>query len=397
MVELEFSIMENNPGDIAKLRQMLEIFESQYRIRVNPIGITWAQGWTEIAKFGIYRHGPDVSAIGTTWIGSLAGMQALRPFTGPEIQALGGDAAFFEPSWRAGFMPGDRNLWAVPWLGDVMLLYFWEKPLIKAGITDFRAAFATDDALVKTLERLQQSGVEYPLAINLQSNSIILHEAAHWVWNAGGDFVHPDGKSVAFDQPAALRGFHNYFSLKPYISPELLTTAYTGSLFNTSQAAIHFAGPWLGTALENPDWGGDIPHVLALPGTTFTGGLSFVIWQYTLHPREAFELVRFLATQPVQAPTSVYHHQVPTRSEAVNVPLNENNVFHRSYAQYLQSIQRGRSFPTMHLWGAVEDKLRVGLSNIWADLFDNPTQDLDQCIAKHLVPLARRLNMTLGN
>jgi hypothetical protein len=51
----------------------------------------------------------------------------------------------------------------------------------------------------------------------------------------------------------------------------------------------------------------------------------------------------------------------------------------------------------MHLWGAVEDKLRVGLSNIWADLFDNPTQDLDQCIAKHLVPLARRLNMTLGN
>jgi ABC-type glycerol-3-phosphate transport system substrate-binding protein len=397
MVELEFSVMENNPGDIVQLRPLLKIFEEQYRIRVNPVGITWAQGWTEIAKFGIYRNGPDVSAIGTTWVGSLAGMQALHSFTDPQIRALGGADAFFEPSWQAGLMRGDPRLWAVPWIGDVMLLYFWEKTLVKAGITNFQEAFATDDALVKTLDTLQKSGLDYPLAINVNSNSIILHEAAHWVWNAGGDFISPDGKSVAFDQPAALRGLHNYFSLKPYISPELLTTAYTGSLFNTSQAAVHFAGPWLNSAAQNSDWGNDKPNVLALPGTTFTGGLSFVLWQYSLHPQEAFELIRFLATQPVQAPTSVYHDQVPTRCDALNVPLNQNDVFHRGYAQYLKSIQKGRSFPTIRLWGAVEDKLRVGLSNIWADLFDNPTQDLDACIVKHLGPLARRLNMTLGS
>lgn len=396
MVELELSVMENNPGDIANLRPLLKIFEEQHRIRVNLVGITWSQGWTDIAKFGIYRHGPDVSAIGTTWIGSLAGMQALRPFTAPEIRALGGTEAFFEPSWQAGLMRGDPRLWAVPWLGDVMLLYFWEKTLVKAGLTDFQAAFVTDDALFNTLDTLQKSGLEYPLAINLNSNSILLHEAAHWVWNAGGDFISADGKSVAFDQPAALRGFHNYFSLKPYISPDLLTTAHTGSLFNTSQAAIHFAGPWLGSAAEL-DWGNDTPNVIALPGTTFTGGLSFVLWQYSLHPQEAFELIRFLATQPVQAPTSVYHHQVPTRREALNVSLHENDVFHRGYAQYLKSIQNGRSFPAIRLWGAVEDKLRVGLSNIWIDLFDNPKQDLDECITKHLSPLARRLNMTLGS
>jgi hypothetical protein len=72
----------------------------------------------------------------------------------------------------------------------------------------------------------------------------------------------------------------------------------------------------------------------------------------------------------------------------------ENDVFHRAY---LESMQRGRSFPTMRLWGAVEDKLRVGLSSIWADLFVDPNQDLDACIHKHLDPLAKRLNITLGN
>jgi len=51
----------------------------------------------------------------------------------------------------------------------------------------------------------------------------------------------------------------------------------------------------------------------------------------------------------------------------------------------------------MRLWGAVEDKLRVGLGSIWADLFANPDQDLDTCIHKHLDPLAARFNMTLGN
>jgi hypothetical protein len=112
------------------------------------------------------------------------------------------------------------------------------------------------------------------------------------------------------------------------------------------------------------------------------------------HPNEALELVRFLATQPVHLPNSPADHQVPTRREALHMPLMENDDYHRAY---LQAIQRGRSFPTMRLWGAIEDKLRTGLGNIWIDLFFNPDQDLDACIHKHLDPIAVHLNMTLGN
>jgi ABC-type glycerol-3-phosphate transport system substrate-binding protein len=283
----------------------------------------------------------------------------------------------------------------VPWLGDATLLYYWEKPLKKAGINDFEAAFATDEALAETLEKLQRSGVDYPLTINIKSDSTILHEAAHWVWNTGGAFISADDRRVAFNQPPAMQGFRNYFKLRRFISPELLSTARTEDLFNTEKAAIYFAGPWLGSSLhKNPDWGKDIPGVIALPGATFKGGSSLVIWQYTFHPKEAFELVRFLATQPVHAPTSRHNYQATSRRAALHIPLMENDVFHLAY---LQAIQRGRSFPTMRLWGAVEDKLRVGLGSIWADLFANPDQDLDTCIHKHLDPLAARFNMTLGN
>jgi len=396
MVEIEFSIMVGSPGGANHLLPLLEEFRKQHGIRVNMTEVPWNNGWAEISKFGIYGHGPDVSCIGTTWIGSLASMHALRPYDDQEIHALGGAEAFFESIWRTGFLQNDPTLWSVPWLGDAMLLYYWEKPLKKAGVSNFEAAFATDEALAETLEKLQRSGFDYPFAINITSNSIILHEAAHWVWNAGGTFVSADGRQVSFNQPPAMQGFRNYFKLRPFISPELLQSAeITGSLFNTGKAAIHFAGPWLVTSFhQNKEQIEDVPNVIAIPGITFTGGCGLVIWEYTLHPNEAFEFVRFLATQPVHVPTSLYDHQVPTRREALHIPLMENDNYHRAY---LQAIQRGRAFPTMRLWGAIEDKLRVGLSNIWIDLFANPGQDLDTCIHKHIDPIAARLNMTLGN
>jgi len=56
-----------------------------------------------------------------------------------------------------------------------------------------------------------------------------------------------------------------------------------------------------------------------------------------------------------------------------------------------------QSFPTMRLWGSIEDKLVATISNIWLQLLTNPTQDIDECLRKHLDPLANRLNMLLEN
>ena len=66
-------------------------------------------------------------------------------------------------------------------------------------------------------------------------------------------------------------------------------------------------------------------------------------------------------------------------------------------AVILNALQSGRGFPTIRLWGAVEEKLIVEISNIWAELLANPGQDLDACLHKHLDPLAQRLNIVLGN
>jgi multiple sugar transport system substrate-binding protein len=393
MVEIEFSVMEAQPGDATDLLPLLEAFEKQYNIHVKLIGIPWIKGWEQIAKFGIYRTGPDVSCIGTTWVASLAAMQALRPFSEQQVRALGGAEAFFESSWRAGLMANDPTPWAIPWLGDAIVIYYWKDALEKAGVRDLEAAFASDEALAQTLEKLQKSGHDYPLAITTANDPVILHEAAHWVWNAGGEFVSANNRQVAFNQPAALEGLKDYFRLRPFISPASLST-HTRDLFDSRKAAVYLGGPTLATSVrhEHPEWNEHL-GIAPLPGKTFVGGSSFVIWQYSLHVPEAFELLRFLAAQPINFPASPHDHQVPARRAALNMPAAED-VFNRTF---LQALQTGRAFPSIRVWGSVEDKLIIEIAGIWAELFANPDQDLDACLHKHLDPLAERLNLVLGN
>lgn len=398
MAEIHLTVMECSPGDADHLLPLLDAFEKQYHIHVNLTGIAWYKGWSEIAKFGIYGHGPDVSTIGTTWIGSLAAMHSLRPFTPQQVRALGGADAFFESIWKTGFLHNDPSTWAIPWLGDALVLYFWKDALQKACITDTDAAFASDAALVETLEKLQKSGCAYPLSVNLTKQGITLHEAAHWVWNAGGNLVSANGQKVIFNEPLAMQGWKNYFSLRPFISPSLLNGEETAAsnYFLQHESAVQVGGPYKTFAemLQTADSQEQPMGAVQMPGWTFTGGTSFVIWQYSPHYQEAFELVRFLSSQPTRIPASPHSYELPTRREAMHMTSVETNVFHRAY---IQAMQTGQSFPTMRLWGSIEEKLIVAIAKIWEELYNDPDQDLDACLHRYFDPLAERLNVVLEN
>lgn len=393
MVEIEFSVMEGVAGDSERLRPLLDIFTKQYDIRVKLTGIPWAKGWADVSKFGIYGHGPDISSIGTSWIGSMASMQALRPFTPAQVRALGGAPAFVEASWRLGFLANDPSTWAIPWLSDVMVIYYWKDFLKQAGIEDFDAAFATNASLLNTLEKLCKSGFSAPLSITASEHSVLLHEASHWVWSAGGDFTSPDLREVSFHHPAAIKGFRDYFNLKRFMSPKLLGAASAGDLFNARESAIHFGGPWQGTVgrARYPELK-DHLGCARVPGKPYMGGNSFVIWRYSRHPQEAFDLIYFLSSQAFNIPASPHDHLLPTRLDAIYRPSVQIDPIYRVY---LQSLQNGKSFPTAHLWGSIEEKLIQVLAKIWGELFNDSELDLDTCLHQHLDPLAKRINMVL--
>ena len=390
-VEIEFSLITllNPPGLVEKI---LDEFEKQSKIRVKYRKLEWATAWSDLVKFAIYKDGPDVSEVGTTWVGDMVGMEAVRPLSRTDVFSIGGANAFLPSAWNS-CMTADQRIWAVPWLSDTRVLYYRRDLLEKAGVDPVKA-FQTHESLKTTLQRLQDGGIEYPWVIPTHRTRMTLHNVAAWVWGAGGDFISADGVHVTFQHPKALEGFRQYFELAKFIAPGAheLDDTQSDAMFWQGKSAVTISGPWL---LRTP---GIKPEVLGNIGVTFPpgipwfGGSNLVIWQYSTHIRESLAFIRFITSKQVRETFMSDATMLPVRRDVLDSPSFADPRF-----EYLRKgLQTGRAFYLIHNWGMVEDRLSSVLSNIWTQIVQTPDLDLPALLEQELSNLARRLELAMG-
>jgi multiple sugar transport system substrate-binding protein len=396
MREINFSVMSNQAdfeATILRYEPLVKAFKQQTRIHVNIMPIGWQNGWSQVLNFGLYGKGPDVSEVGSTWVTSLAALQALRPIAPSEIAELGGGEAFFPPSWQANFLPGDPKTWGIPWVADVLLVYYWKDALIQAGITDATSAFATPQAMQKTLLALQQKGHEYPLAMMVHNSNRAMHIAVNWVWAAGGELMTPDGKQVAFAQEKALQGFRDYFGLLPFISPQIVKETFPSGFFQSKKAMVMIDGPRFDVIgrQTDPTWREKI-GLAPLFTKTWVGGMNFVLWKHSPYDQESLAWIRFLLQQAPRNPIKLHDVMLYAHRQAFEMPNNEDE----HYQDVCRTgLTHGCPFPaTGRGWGSIEDRLNKAINNIWPELFENSEEDPSLGILQYIEPLARRLNMT---
>ena len=67
MEEIEFSSMVGsyNPGEFPGIAE----FEAQSRVKVRQNRLLWANAWQDLLQVALYFKGPDISEIGSTWLG----------------------------------------------------------------------------------------------------------------------------------------------------------------------------------------------------------------------------------------------------------------------------------------------------------------------------------------
>src|SRR6188474_2232958 len=115
MEPVELSICANRDQQPTELLRLLEGFKPGCEVSVIP----WENEWAELSQAAFYRHGPDVSQVGSSMAGDIVAMEAVRQFTDEEVASFGGAAAFSPPAWESAHRAVDRQkTWAVPWLAD---------------------------------------------------------------------------------------------------------------------------------------------------------------------------------------------------------------------------------------------------------------------------------------
>lgn len=393
MKEIEFSVMYHNDRAVIVLEDLLARFEAEAKVHVRLRILSWIEAWGELVKVALYKAGPDVSEIGSSWVSDFARMLAFRSFTPADIKSLGGESAFLASSWMSVTQDGQPELSALPWLADTRVLYYRRDLMEKAGIAE-ETAFQTPENMQNTLERLKSTHVELPWVVPTHRSRMTLHNAASWVWGAGGGFLSPDGKAAYFTQPEALRGFEQYFSLIRFMPPDARDHDDTGSdrAYWQGNAAATISGTWLMVENAVPKEVSDNSAFVSPPGIPYIGGSCLGIWRHSHYESQALDLVRFFSKPEVQAEYCQVIGLLPTSMDALALPNYQTPLYQR----LIERIKGGRSFRPLPLWGMVEEKLTASLSQIWSDLLMDPQPDISQVIALNLQPLGRRLNISLS-
>jgi ABC-type glycerol-3-phosphate transport system substrate-binding protein len=390
-----FSEVPNN-----LLRARLDEFARANNEEVILQQIDWAGYWRELVNVSVHRRGADVAEIGSTWVEPLMAMNVLAPFTREDIKSIGGEGSFFPALWQNVTHDGGQNVWGIPSRIDMRMIFYWQD-MFEAARVDPGQAFSSPDAMQTAFQTLRHS-VPYPWGVPTSRYSpSLVHNIASWVWAAGGDFISPDGRKLLIDSHAARQGMRNYYRLVEFMPPECRDSSHEAvlDLFAARKIAATIGGPWLISYLRNA---GLTPTMLNLvsvaspPGPPFVGGAVFIRWSHYRKLDLAWKLIKALSEKEFNLAFSTSTEWLPSHQDLWTEEFLSQNKYNR---EYLKGIRNGRGLPPVRLWGMIEDRLTQSLGSIWEDLFavtpEARSEAVDAIIAKHLEPLAARLQTIL--
>lgn len=400
MAEIKISINIADPTDPHRVQfqSLLDEFRQQSRASVTVQIYNWGAAWAEFTKTIQYGIGPVVSQSGDSWMGSLISHNSLRIFKEKELAQLNGRENFLESSWQSCLSFNDKDVVAIPWVLDTCLVYFHRDMLEKAGV-DPATAFLTFESFHQTLEKLQAAGFAYPLGISTNWSHSNVHLLTSWVWGSGGDFTNPEKTKVEMNQPGTREGMNKYFSLFPFIPPDMqpLTDQDCLGLFLDRKIAITIRNPTLLFRLkkqEFPETFAQHVGIATVPGVPWIGGSHLIIWKHIRPDQEpdAFSLIQFLTSKHAAMTTFESTGLIPANLEALSQIDHESSIF----APAFQSVKTGRVLPRLRIWGVAEERIALAMMQIWGALFRNPHLNIDQVVMDNIDPMVVKINMMSG-
>src|SRR6266850_1953367 len=279
--------------------------------------------WQELLGTG--ASGPDVYGIDVIWPRILNDdFIDLKPHFASEISAQ-------FPAITASYTV-DNKLMAMAYRADIGLLFYRTDLLRQYG---YREPPRTWDELeimaarIQAGERAKGKKQFWGFVWQGAADEVLTCDALEWQAAEGGGRIIEEDQAISVNNPQAIRawqraahwvgsisppgvvGYREWDSLNVWIAGDAAFMRNWPSAYVDSQAAGSPIRNKFDTALLP---GGKAGRVGTL------GGWGLAVSRFSAHPREAFELVRYLTRRDVQVKRSRVLSQPPTLPELYNLP-----------------------------------------------------------------------------
>jgi multiple sugar transport system substrate-binding protein len=281
-------------------------------VTVNVTPVAWAVAHDKLITSVAGGKTPDISQMGTTWMGEFAKTGALEEV--PDDIELTGT---FEGARDTAIVDG--TTYGVPWYVETRVLYYRKDIAEKAGITAPPQSWDELHSMAQALK--EKGGARY--GISLAPNN--WQELLPFIWQKGGEVVDEEG-NFTFDTPEvidALEYEQSFFE-------EGLTAPSVAEGFDVTQGFIagthpmFFSGPWHMGLIEEQG-GADIAGKWAIAPmpeeesrTSFVGGSDLVVFKNSGNKDAAWQFVQYLLDPATQAKWYETVSDLPSVEDAWN-------------------------------------------------------------------------------
>jgi multiple sugar transport system substrate-binding protein len=200
------------------------------------------------------------------------------------------------------------QVYGMPWLNDVLYLYYNEAMLKEAG---FEEPPKTWEELREMAMAAKEQGLaEYPFIESFQQGEVLTIAFAYYLLSFGGEFFNEDN-TPAFNSPEGLAALQFMVDgiNEGFYNPASLESEYEAVRRAFSQGNSLFAVNWayqlnLANDPEESLIAGDAKVALmpgqANPSATINGGMGLAIMADSENPEKAWEYIQYLSSPDVQ-------------------------------------------------------------------------------------------------
>jgi multiple sugar transport system substrate-binding protein len=334
-------------GEGDKLPTLAKEFEAANPgVKVNVTAIPFDSAHDKLATAITAGKTPDVSQIGTTWMGEFAN-GALDP-TPSSIDK----SSFFDGAQKTTEVGGTS--YGVPWYVETRVVFYRKDLAAKAGIT----TMPTDWAGLKAMAKAMQTKAGAKWGIDLQPGGQGSWQSVlPFAWSNGASVTTADDKKFTFDTPettTAVKYWQSYFT-DGIAAKQLPLNSRTAS-FVSGKVPMFISGPWessgidtLGGASFKAKYG-----VIQMPkektATSFVGGSDIAVFKNSKNRDSAWKFVQWLSDPKTQVKFYGLTTDLPSVKSAWTDPAISKD---EKLAVFGKQLEDAKAPPAVATWEQV--------------------------------------------